>query len=210
MNTKERILNAAERLFAHNGIEATSLRAITSEAGVNLASVNYHFQSKDILVQAVVARRLAPINRHRIALLDACEEAARPGPPSPAKILEAFLLPVLEAHATHAPDFGPILGRLYTEPKEFLERVYRGHMEPIARRFITAFHRALPHLPEEELIWRLHFMIGAMAHTVGAGHLLKIMSDGRCDPSDIHGTALRMEAFLLAGLQAPVREVVKC
>ena len=49
MNTKDRILDAAERLFAHKGIEATSLRNITAEAGVNLAAVNYHFQSKEAL-----------------------------------------------------------------------------------------------------------------------------------------------------------------
>src|SRR5215831_11647334 len=118
MSTKERILNAAERLFSRHGVEATSLRAITAEAGVNLAAVNYHFQSKDALVQAVIASRMAPINERRLALLDACESVALPHPPPISGILEAFLLPVLEAPALHSPDFGPILGRLYTEPKE--------------------------------------------------------------------------------------------
>ena len=76
MNTKTRLLDTAERLFAHHGIEATSLRTITAEAGVNLAAVNYHFQSKEALMHAVIARRLDPINQRRLAMLDAYEAEA--------------------------------------------------------------------------------------------------------------------------------------
>src|SRR5215472_3794191 len=96
MNTKTKILNTAERLFAHHGVEATSLRAITAEAGVNLAAVNYHFQSKEALLHAVIARRLDPINQRRLAMLDACEGAAGDGPLPPAQVLDALLRPVLE------------------------------------------------------------------------------------------------------------------
>ena len=62
-DTKSRILDAAEKLFGLNGFEATSLRDITAEAQVNLAAVNYHFQSKDSLIDAVIARRIEPVNR---------------------------------------------------------------------------------------------------------------------------------------------------
>lgn len=203
-------MDTAERLFAQNGLEATSLRAITAEAGVNLASVNYHFQSKDALVQAVIARRIGPINARRLALLEESEKAVGNGPLPLDKVLEAFILPVLEAGALHAPEFGPILGRIYTEPKEFAEKVYKGHMEPIAKRFVAAFARALPEVPEEELFWRLHFMFGGLAHTIGASHLLWLISAGKCELSDVHSTFDRMKAFMLAGLQAPVSEVVKC
>ena len=79
MNTKDRILDTAERLFARDGFEATSLRSITAEAGVNLAAINYHFQSKEALVQAVIGRRMGPMNDRRLALLDAYEaQAATP------------------------------------------------------------------------------------------------------------------------------------
>ena len=80
MTTKDRILDSAERLFARDGFEATSLRAITAEANVNLAAVNYHFQSKEALVQAVIGRRMGPVNAQRIALLDACEAEAGDAP----------------------------------------------------------------------------------------------------------------------------------
>jgi len=69
-DTKTRILNAAEKLFGMNGFDATSLRDITAEAQVNLAAVNYHFQSKDSLIDALIERRILPINQRRFEMLD--------------------------------------------------------------------------------------------------------------------------------------------
>jgi AcrR family transcriptional regulator len=207
MTTKDRILNAAERLFARDGIEATSLRVITAEAGVNLAAVNYHFQSKDALVHAVIARRMGPVNERRLELLDACERSAGNGPLPLDQVLDAFLRPVVEIYATHAREFTPLMGRIYMEPREFVEKLYKDHLEPVAARFIRAYERALPGVPRVELIWRLHFSIGALAHTMGASHLLRIFSGGECDPSDVENTLQRLETFMIAGLQAPVVEV---
>jgi AcrR family transcriptional regulator len=204
MNTKDRILDAAERLFARDGIEATSLRAITTEAGVNLAAVNYHFQSKEALVWSVVARRMGPLNERRLALLDAYEAAAGDDPLPLEQVLDAFLRPVVEISRSHAREFAPMMGRMYTEPGEFMERVYQEHLRPVATRFIQAYQRALPGLPLVELLWRLHFSVGVMAHTLGAATLLRVMSDGQCDPTDAEGMLRRMGAFMQAGLSAPV------
>jgi hypothetical protein len=96
------------------------------------------------------------------------------------------------------------MGRMYTEPGEFMERVYKDHLRPVATRFIQAYQRALPGLPLVELLWRLHFSAGVMAHTLGAANLLRVISDGRCDPNDLEGTLHRMVAFTKAGLSAPV------
>ncbi len=167
ISTKDRILDSAERLFARDGFEATSLRAITAEANVNLAAVNYHFQSKDALLHAVIGRRMGPVNEKRMAMLDACEAAAGDGPLPVEAVLDAFVLPVLEISRTHAKEFGPLMGRLYTEPGEFIQRVYKEHLEHVANRFVNAFRRALPDLEPDELLWRLHFVIGAMTHTHG-------------------------------------------
>jgi len=201
--TKDRILDSAERLFARDGFEATSLRAITAEANVNLAAVNYHFQSKDALVRAVIGRRMGPVNEKRMAMLAACESAAGDGPLPLDAVLDAFLLPVLEISRSHAKEFGPLMGRLYTEPGEFIQHVFKDHLEEVGRRFVSAFQRALPHLGSTELLWRLHFVIGAMTHTIGAGKLLQFLSHGQCDPSDIEGTMQRLRTFLKAGLTAP-------
>src|SRR5215470_13225201 len=91
LDTKSKILDAAEKLFGIKGFEATSLRDITAEAQVNLAAVNYHFQSKDSLIDAVIARRIEPVNRRRLEML----EAAGPKP-TVEQILTAFLTPVLD------------------------------------------------------------------------------------------------------------------
>src|SRR5258708_21964173 len=167
--TKERILDAAERLFATQGFEATSLRAITSEAGVNLAAVNYHFQSKDALLRAVVARRIGPVNRRRLELLDAWEATrAR----DLHDLIQAFMIPAIELKRTNARNFLPLLGRMYTEPGEFVEHVFKEHLREVSQRFIAAFHGALPHLSRAEVIWRIHFMVGIMCHVLAGGHIV--------------------------------------
>jgi AcrR family transcriptional regulator len=204
MTTKDRILDAAERLFARDGFDATSLRAITAEADVNLAAVNYHFQSKEALVQAVIGRRMGPVSVRRLALLDAYEAEAGDAPVPVEKIMDAFLRPVIEMVGSHAHEFVPVIGRLYTEPGEFAARLYKQQFEPLAQRFMPALERALPELPHVELSWRVHFAIGSMAHTMGASKLLLMMSGGAADVSDVEGTLVRMKAFILAGLEAPI------
>ena len=209
MNTKDRILDAAERLFATNGFEATSLRTITSEASVNLAAVNYHFQSKEALVQAVIGRRMGPVNAQRIALLDAYEAEAGGDPVPAEKLLDAFFRPVIAMVGSHAHEFVPLIGRIYTEPGEFAERLYKQQFEHLAQRFVPAFARALAELPREELFWRLHFAIGALAHTMAGSRMLALMSGGASSVSDAEGTLKRLKTFVLAGLQAPVASEVE-
>ena len=94
-DTKTRILDAAERLFVEHGFEATSLRQLTTAAGVNLAAVNYHFGSKEELFQAVLTRRLDPMNQERIERLEKLEREASGKPLSCEKILFAMLIPAL-------------------------------------------------------------------------------------------------------------------
>lgn len=209
MTTKDRILNAAERLFARDGFEATSLRAITAEAGVNLAAVNYHFQSKEALVQAVIGRRIGPVNAQRLALLDSAEAAAAGAPVPLDQILNAFLRPVVELVGSHAHDFVPLIGRVYSEPGDFLESLFKQQFQQIGQRFLPAIQRALPHLPPAELAWRLHFSIGALAHTMAASKLLNLLSNGACDIADVEGTLARMNAFMVAGFTAPLTSQVQ-
>ena len=97
--TQARILDAAEALFMEHGFEATSLRLITAAAGVNLAAVNYHFGSKEELFQAVLTRRLDPMNQARVALLDRFERETAPAPLPCERILAALFIPALQARA---------------------------------------------------------------------------------------------------------------
>ena len=209
MTTKDRILDAAERLFAEHGFANTSLRSITAEAGANLAAVNYYFQSKEALVQAVFNRRLEPINRRRLEMLDEAERRA--GGAAPLEdILRAVLQPVLQMGGP-TPDacsaFARLFGRLFSEPGETVAAVVRQQFGEIRDRFLAAFGRALPDLPQTELAWRVFFMIGSIAHSVGAPHILNMVSDGLCDATDLDALEDRLIGFLAAGFRAPVPEV---
>src|SRR5580658_9513477 len=119
VDTKTRILDVAEKLFGENGFDATSLRDITTAAEVNLAAVNYHFQSKDSLIDAVIARRIEPVNLRRMAMLDAA------GPhPTIEQILEAFVVPVVDQDIT---PIIPLMGRVMSMPDQFAVRVFKSH-----------------------------------------------------------------------------------
>lgn len=206
-STRERILDTAERLFAERGFDGTSLRAITAAAEVNLAAVNYHFRSKNDLVHEVLSRRLAPINARRLALLDACEVEAGSGAVSLEKVVRVFVEPFLRpegvAPAGHLP-LQTLLGRMLAEPGRSVRRIFLGEMKEIVQRFRDAFQRALPDVPPSEVFWRLHFTIGAMAHTLAASWIVETLSGGLCDPSDVDGKIERLIAFVVAGMESPV------
>ena len=201
--TKDKILDAAERLFAQNGYAGTSLRMITAAAGANLAAVNYHFRSKETLIKAVYARRIGPVNEKRLAMLTAASGVS----PSLEEILRAFVGPMLELPTDVAAgvDFRRLMGRMYVEPGEKVQEFLRDLMMPVGQRFITAFHRALPDLPRVELLWRLHFSIGVIAHNLAGRYHLQMLSGGLCDPTDVNANVERVVAFLAAGLRAPAK-----
>jgi AcrR family transcriptional regulator len=205
--TKERILDAAERLFAERGFDGTSLRAITTEAGANLAAVNYHFRSKNDLIHEVFSRRLAPINVRRLAMLDACEHGAGNGAVPLEEVVRAFVEPLLRPEgvaATGRVTLHTLLGRMYIDPGGNVRRIFFGEMEEVVRRFRAGFQRALPGIPLQDLYWRLHFTIGAMAHTLAGSWIIEMLSSGLCKPSDVDGTIDRLVAFAVAGLKAPL------
>jgi len=199
--TKDRILDAAEVLLGERGPGETSLRDITAAAGVNLAAVNYHFQSKEALFRAVVERRVAPMQRRRIELLDAAVREAGGGQPDLSRIIEAFILPPLEMIET-APQFVPLMGRIYTEP-QFVKEIVERHMLPYKEILMSALRRACPGLSDEAIIWRLHFSIGAMSHVMAGAHLVQMSSEGRCNPGDLEATRRQIIPYIVAGYRAP-------
>ncbi len=199
--TKSRILDAAEQLLAERGFAACSLRAVTAAAGVNLGAVNYHFRTKEALIQAVFARRLQPLNRQRLAALDDCEREAAGKPVPLADLLHAFLDPLL-ASGHDGQGFMRLIGRMYFEPSLYIQRLFQAELETTVRRFLRAFRLTLPDLQPDDLCWRLFFTIGCMAQTLAAGSLLKLISGGICDPSNLKDATMRLVQFTGAGLRA--------
>jgi len=202
IGTRESLLDAAEELFSERGIPAASLRAITERAAANLAAVNYHFGSKQGLVLAVFDRRLAPLNRERLALLERCEVEKG----SVEDVVRAFIGPVFrtarEAHAGMGA-FAQMMARAYSEPSDEVREIFASQFSEVIDRFAAALARRLPGLPEEEIFWRLLFVAGAMAHTVSCGHLLASYSRGRCSVSQPEEAIDHLVTFLAAGLEAP-------
>ena len=203
-DTKEKILDTAEKLFAIDGYSVTSLRSITSEAGVNLAAINYHFKSKEGLLMAVLHRRIDPMNKSRLEKLDALEAAGEPGVEP---IVRAMLEPALkmkERFGVHGEYAIRILGRLHGDPAGVPDQLFTDLFQEAFRRFTAAFSRAMPAIPEAERHWRLHFVIGAMAHTLVTSLKLEELTCGLCDPSDTDAMVERIVAFATAGLTAPL------
>ena len=200
-DTKERILDAAELLFVDHGFAATSLRMVTGDAGANLAAVNYHFGSKEQLIDAVLARRIEPITRERLELLDRVESRPEGESLPVEEVVQAFVGPALRLCGGPGTTVVRLLGNATTQPM-VRERVFR-QFEETVRRFVAALSRALPDLDHAEILWRFLFMVGTMSHTMSLSDVVSRFSDGACDPTDVEGTLSRLVDFISAGLRSP-------
>jgi AcrR family transcriptional regulator len=206
-DTKTRILDAAEQLFMEHGFEATTLRQLTAAASVNLAAVNYHFGSKEELFQAVLTRRLDPMNQERIDLLEKIEREASGRPLSCEKILFAMLIPALRLARDEkrgGKNFLRLLGRAYADPAPFIRHFLSAQYAEMIGRYKEAFLRALPQLSRQELTWRLHFVMGALSYTLAGTDALKLFAQVTATDKDNDELLLqRLAPFLVAGLKAP-------
>lgn len=205
-DTKEQILDAAERFFAESGIDAVPLRRIIAEAGVNSAAIHYHFGSKEGLVRAVFARRFDPLNRERIAMLDTAELRAK-GKPLPVEdVLYAVVAPALRLRQSNSSgsEFCRLAGRVFTEQPGYLEVIFNDLFREMERRFDAALKKSLPHLPDVDWAWRKHLAIGSLVHIMREQAFICGSSGGLCDFSDVEGAIERIVQFMAAGMKAPV------
>ncbi|MGD8378761.1 MAG: TetR/AcrR family transcriptional regulator, partial [Gammaproteobacteria bacterium] len=203
-DTRERILSAAERLFASGGVTTTSLRTITDNARVNLAAVSYHFGSKDGLIEAVYRRRLGPLSRRQLDNLDRLEAQAGEHPLELCHIVEAFILPFAEldvASPEEAEVYSRLLAQTYGEAGSYFERIFSDEYSNLFTRYKKALHRALPELAPDLLCMRLHFLMGALNHTLAGAHLRRFM-DATAARQSLDQALRQLVPFLVAGLQA--------
>ena len=211
--TRTRILDAAEELFMQHGFEGTSMRLLTAKAEVNLAAVNYHFGSKDALIEALFRRRLDPMNAARLAALEKLETEAAGRPLAAEAIIRAFVgesLRMIEDNRNGGRNFIRLLGRTYTEPAKSIRALLGQMYAPTIERYKAALERALPQMPREELVWRMHFMFGTLSYTLAATDAVQLIAGAK--PEDRHDARLledRLTAFLAAGLAAPLKSAVR-
>lgn len=208
LDTRKRILRTAELLFIEHGFEATTLRQITSKAGVNLAAVNYHFGSKDALIEEVFRQRLGWLNEQCLLELDRLESEAAGNPLRTRQILEAFFGVALKMAADKEAggnNFMRLLGRTYTAPTPFVRAFLVREYSTAVPRFKDALFRSLPDVPKEEILWRFHFMLGAMSYAISGSDALNIL--GGLDDSNTKELHARLMSFLIGGLRAPLPEL---
>jgi len=206
VDTREALLDAAEKLFSEHGIQASSLRMITQQAGANLAAVHYHFGSKEGLVRAVFSRRLRPLEEERLRLLAACDLSGGSDGPGIEQVIHAFVAPLIRRiHESPEGDqaFAQLMGRAFTEPSEEVRSMLMQELKPTADRFVAALRLLLPHLPEPELMWRFHFLGGGMGHSVSCRKMVARFSEGVCDDRDPDAMLRYLVTFMASGLRAP-------
>ena len=201
--TKAAVFCAAERLFALHGFQNVSVRDITADAGVNLASVNYHFGSKDALLFEIFRRRTAELNRERARMLHEANDRHQGSPPV-RDILEALFAPPLRWGSPENDRRISIqfIIRSRSEGTEEMREALAKDVSHLAR-FADALIKARPDLPRETVYWRLHFCLG-MVHNNRFAEFdrLHVLSDGATREGDTAALLTRMLDFAEAGFKA--------
>jgi AcrR family transcriptional regulator len=198
--TKERILTAAEVLFAQRGFDGASLRQLTAAAGVNLAAVNYHFGSKERLVEQVFRRRLDALNTRRLAAL--AKVTGAPGT-TLEDVLDAYIRPALDlSHDDNGALFMRVLARAFAEHDDTLRQFLSNNYGHVMRQFTAEFARLLPQLDKSELYWRIDLVTGALTHAMSGFGMIQRKSDVS-EHSHREQTAQHLIRFAAAGLSHP-------
>ena len=206
-DTKTRILDGAEQMFAREGFHNTSLRALTDLAEANLASVNYHFGSKEALLQVVIERRLLPLNKIRQEKIEKILIAAQENSalPDAEALLRAFIEPTMEFRNSSpgSRDFISLIGRSLSEPDETVRNCFMDLALPILQVLFEALHQALPQLSPAILMTRLQFIIGTMSHAMYMDNHSVFNNPELLPPLDHNTLVEQLIKYVLAGLEAP-------
>lgn len=201
--TKQRLIEAAEELFADEGFDRVSVRDITTKAGANVAAVNYHFGSREGLIAVVLTRYINPVNEERLARLEALERRAAGKPVAVEEILDAFIRPfATQVRRSELSEkiFFKLMGRMFGHGcvmPPVVEQLF-GNM---LNRFHKAFSKSLPGLAADDTWWRMHLMSGAMIHTMAHGEKLLRLSGGDSGSPNMEQTLSRFIRFSAAGMR---------
>jgi AcrR family transcriptional regulator len=200
--TREKLILAAENLFALHGYQGVSVRAIAAAAGVNWSLLGYYFRGKEGLLFEVYRRHCNALNVERFQLLK--EAMAEGRPPQLERVIEAFVLPALSVAQTQAGgvSFSRLRAVLAAENSKLLDQLVAENFDSSSGEFIEALCECLPELSRDEVLWRFHFMLGTIYYTASGPHRIKAFSEGRCDPANVSENLQHLIPFLAAGFRA--------
>ena len=201
---KRKLYDAAEQLFADKGFEAVSVRDITQLAKTNVAAVNYHFGSREGLLTLVMMRYMTPVSEERLVRLEAVERkwAGKAAPLE--EIIEAFVRPLAtQVRKSELAErmFYKLMGRIFTQQGDGLPPQIEEQFRQVVDRFHRAFGKALPSLASEELVWRVHFLVGGMIHMMSHQDVLFRITSGHSGSPTMEATLSRFIRYSAAGLR---------
>jgi AcrR family transcriptional regulator len=201
--TKDKLMDAAEKLFARRGFHGVSLREITGEAGVDLALVNYHFGTKKKLLAELIERRGQVLNTERLQLLAEVRRQAAPLAPGTEAVVGAFLNPILDrlAHAGAGwHSYFALLAYVNNSPEWGCTMVGKA-FDAVVREFIQALMESLPEAVPEDIYWGYNFLTGALTLSLAETGRLDQLSAGLCRSDDVAALRLRLLPYVVAGLR---------
>jgi AcrR family transcriptional regulator len=204
-NLREAILTAAEELFSNNGFNAVSVRDIAQAAGANPGSVTYHFKTKDGLLLEIYRRHCGPMNLRRSELLAAAKRV-RDLQDRLEAIVRAYVLPAFSSGSDLAGGgarFTRLRAVMSAEGNEVVRRIIAQTFDDTSHAFIDAIHDSLPHIPRKDIVWRSHFLLGALYYTLVTPERVSRLSRGAADGADAGHAIEELVRATVASLQAP-------
>ena len=208
LHTRDRILDAAEELFAKDGFAGVSVRSIMSKADADVSLAYYHFKSKRDLFDQVMLRRVDILNDIRLKALEAVEERHPDDAPTVEEIIDAFTHPLLDLLAREHEEwkyYFQLIAQINSSPEWGGELMTR-YFDPLVKRFLEALRKALPGCDEQDLLWSYHFLSGALTLTFAETGRIDNLSGGIAKSSDMASINERMPRFLAAGFERLCRD----
>lgn len=204
--TTEQILDEAEHLFAQFGFNGVTLKDVAKGVGVHHTLLNYYFDDKRSLFDAVIARRAGVTSSLRMRALDEYEEASR-GKPTVEGALRAFLDTDLDLYSQGGQgwkNYGALGAQSSNTP--YGAELFDFHFDPVVLRLIGLLQKALPECSREDLFWGYHFVTGALMLTLGRTGRIDRLSEGLCKSDDFEAVKARMASFMASGFHELCRK----
>lgn len=195
----EQILDAAEYLFSIHGLHGVTLKDVAQRVGAHHTLVNYYFDDKKKLFDAVFARRAEVTSTLRLEALDAYDKASK-GKPTVEGALRAFLDTDFDLYSQGGEgwkNYGAFGAQVSNTPEgaELMDK----HFDPVVLRLLGLLKRALPDCDEADIFWGYHFVTGALMLTLARTGRIDRLSGGLCRSDDFEAVKERMASFMAAG-----------
>ena len=206
--TKARLLRTTETLFASKGVAGVTMRGVAEKAQTNLASVHYHFGSKEAMVLEMIQSKIEPINSKRRKKLVEAKLKFADKPLPNIEIFRALIHPVgeeVEKQITDQNGIIEIISRSFTEPAEFLDKIQKRFFGELSQVFMTELKKSNPNANEEDLYWNYHLAVSSMLGTLAQHRRMIDFSVGKYNQDAVSAMIDRLIIFVSNGFEAGIQ-----